>query len=132
MLKTLLSVFLALGVLAARGQGTKVPASGTETTFDVIVGISEKSETRMVKAVKKFFAENPPGISYLGYCNSQRCFILRASLSHFYSSDSVVNFLRNKFGAGVLGCKDYSVQEFYRNCNFKNEQEYKYFKTTYR
>jgi hypothetical protein len=132
MLKTLLCIFFAFSILTGKAQGTKSSFPEKELSFDVIVGVSSQGETKTIKAVQKFFEENPAGISYLGYCNSQRCLILRAYLSHFYSADAVVNFLRNKFGSSILGYKEYEVKEFYRQCSFKSEREYKYFKTTYK
>lgn len=112
-------------------QPGKQSAPNLKASFDVIVGVGAKNETGFAGAVQKFIASGNTGLTYLGHCNTQHCIILSASASNFNSADAVISLLRQQFGARILGYKDYTVQEFYKKCGFKNESEYQYFKKTY-
>jgi len=100
--------------------------------FDVIISLSASGTDDKVEKIKSFIASDTAGITYEGYCKSQKCIILKASPLVFSSASAVADYLRLHIGDAVLSSKDYTVKEFYKLCTFASDQEYKYFKTTYR
>lgn len=100
--------------------------------FDIIIGISATSEEETYKAIKTLATEGDNGLNYLGYCTNQKCLILRARFNRYKDKDAVVLFLKQKAGDTVLGYKDYSIKEFYRQCDFDKESEYQYLKSNYK
>jgi hypothetical protein len=99
--------------------------------YHVIVSISAMGEESTVKAIKKLSADPSGGLSFLAYCNNQKCVILTASRDFYYDAGQVLNFLISTVGKNILGIKNYSLEDFYKICSFENESESNYFKTTY-
>ena len=100
--------------------------------FDIIISLSASGTDNRVEKIKNFISTDATGLIYEGYCKSQKCIILKASTLSFGSSDAVVAYLKLHIGDAILAHKDYTVKEFYRLCTFASDEEYYYFKTTYR
>lgn len=100
--------------------------------FDVIISLSAANTNNKVSEIKAFIESFESGLVFEGYCESQKCLLLRASMFKFNSPGDVANFLKSKFGIAILDYKDYTFREFYKICTFSTEAEYQYFKKTYK
>jgi hypothetical protein len=100
--------------------------------FNVIISLSAINTDNNAEQIKSLLASDTAKLTYEGYCKSQKCIILKANLLYFNSAQAVVGFLKKSFGNSILCNKEYAVKDFYKLCTFSSEQEYQYFKTTYR
>jgi len=100
--------------------------------FDVIISLSATETDNKAGKIKTLISSDTTGLTYEGYCISQKCIILKANSIKFSSGDAVLSYLKLRMGDAVLANKDYTVKEFYRLCTFASEQEYNHFKTTYK
>lgn len=119
-----LALFLLTGVCFAQQ-----PARPYKS-FDVIIGISAANGEATAHEIKLLLSDSAH-LSFQGYCANQQCVILRASAASFSSAQAVSDYLKNLYPDRVLGYKDYSVSEFFKQCTFPDPAEYQYFKQTY-
>jgi hypothetical protein len=122
---------------ATTDQGNQAAKASNPTPpinnyFHVIVSLSALNTDATVNSIKSLINAGNSGLSYEGYCKNQKCLILRASTSKYASPNEVIAYLQAQEGNAVMCFKDYTVGEFYRVCTFPTEDEYQYFKTTYR
>lgn len=100
--------------------------------FDVIISLSAVNTDNQVEQIKSLINGGTTGLTYEGYCKNQKCIILKASSLTYNSVAAVVAYLKSNVGNDVLCSKNYTIQDFYKLCTFESEEEYHYFKITYR
>src|ERR1700749_4685028 len=83
--------------------------------FDVIISLSEPGADTKVEEIKNFILPDTSGLTYQGYCLSQKCIVLKASSGIYENANTVLNYLKTHIN-GIEGIKNCSVREFYKHC----------------
>src|ERR1700741_3493264 len=95
--------FLGKAQQGEKQGGNTGPAN---LTFEIIVSLSAINTTENANAIKTLANSGTSGLTYLGFCKSQKTVLLIASSSGFLSKTAVINYLKSKIGECILDYKD--------------------------